>query len=186
VLSGRRHPDLTPQRAVRFRPIFEWHPTEATGLFAAAALGRRGVVEVRDAASRVGLTEYGAAILEIGGSALFDANLLAGPLAKVDTLAAAERVARSRGSGSEIDNERAKSAILRDRPDFGFDSDHLCVDINEQTERANDRNVDYLTVRRLAELLSISGDNFARLGALLKAYGDARYDPPLWRVANLP
>ena len=37
--------------------VLRWHPTEASGLLAAAALGLRGKVEVRDAGDQVELTD---------------------------------------------------------------------------------------------------------------------------------
>ena len=39
-----------------FRPVFTWHPSEATALLVAAARGLRGRVEIRDAG--LGVTEH--------------------------------------------------------------------------------------------------------------------------------
>lgn len=48
-LGAQRLPPLGRAAVERVRHVFTWHPSEASGLLAAAAYGHRGVVEVRDA-----------------------------------------------------------------------------------------------------------------------------------------
>jgi hypothetical protein len=64
-LHGRRRAFLTAQQVQPFREILEWHPSEATGLLIAAATGKRGIVEVRDAGSQVALTTDSSSVIAI-------------------------------------------------------------------------------------------------------------------------
>ncbi|MGH3929915.1 MAG: DUF1152 domain-containing protein, partial [Pseudonocardiaceae bacterium] len=56
--------DLTSTDLVPVRPVFNWHPSEASGLLAAAT-GRRGRVEVRDAADHIDLTATTATLFTV-------------------------------------------------------------------------------------------------------------------------
>lgn len=56
-LGAHQLPDLTSTDIAPVRPVFDWHPSESSGLLAAAATGRRGRVEVRDAGDHIELTE---------------------------------------------------------------------------------------------------------------------------------
>ena len=58
-LHADRLSDLTAEDLEPVRNVFTWHPSEASGLLAAAAEGRRGYVEVRDAGDQVGLVSSG-------------------------------------------------------------------------------------------------------------------------------
>jgi hypothetical protein len=53
-LDATELPPLTG--AATTRDVFTWHPSEASGLLAAAADGRRGYVEVRDAGDMIRLS----------------------------------------------------------------------------------------------------------------------------------
>ena len=49
---------LTAEDVEPFRPLFDWHPSEATGLLCAAAAGTRGTAEIRDQGFPVVLSDH--------------------------------------------------------------------------------------------------------------------------------
>ena len=56
-LRSQRLPTLTSTDLDPVRRVFEWHPSEASGLLLAAADGHRGYVQVRDAGDQIALTD---------------------------------------------------------------------------------------------------------------------------------
>ncbi|WP_405136783.1 DUF1152 domain-containing protein [Nocardia sp. NBC_01388] len=160
------------------RPLFEWHPSEANGLLAAAADGVRGKVETRQGHTTVTLTDAAPIVHEVDSAAVC-ANSLAAHLAETATLEAVEEVIRSYRGSSEIDFERGRLAEVAARPAPG---DALPV-IDRYSDRARGARIDYLTLRRVAEIAEamdpISGQ---RLRTLLAEARPAQYRPPLYRT----
>ena len=56
-LHSQRLPTLTADDLDPIRSVFQWHPSEASGLLLAAADGHRGYVQVRDAGDQIALTD---------------------------------------------------------------------------------------------------------------------------------
>ena len=104
---------LGPSDVEPFRSVLDWHPSEATALLAAAALGLRGVVEVRDSGLVVELTDRSAEVSTLPLSAALAVNTLASTLDQTTSLAEAEDVARTICGFSEIDYERTKAERMR-------------------------------------------------------------------------
>src|SRR2546423_3770665 len=65
--TGHRPPLLTLSADAwqAFLPILEWHPSEASALLAAASVGLRGRVEIRDAGLPVELNDASAGVYEL-------------------------------------------------------------------------------------------------------------------------
>ena len=66
--------EVTAEDVARIDRVLRWHPTEASGLLAAAALGLRGTVEIRDAGDRVDLHHATPALLAFDTSEIVDAR----------------------------------------------------------------------------------------------------------------
>jgi hypothetical protein len=159
--------------------VFTWHPSEASGLLAAAARGVRGFVEVRDAANLIQLTDATTAVFSLDGHA----TALVSPamhLLTTSTFEEAERVVRQTTGVSEIYHETAKAARLRDRAlSLPMPADLATVD--QHAIEAADRGADYITIRRLAELLDArSRASLTAFQALMAKYRPGRYLPPLY------
>jgi hypothetical protein len=168
--------------AVAIRDVFTWHPSEASGLLAAAADGRRGHVEVRDAGDKIDLTNATTRLAAVD----VDRALAVVPAVRlIDTasLHEAARAVRERTSISEIEYENAK-AKRRSSTKPGHTvsvADLAAVDM--VAEEVGLRGSDYISTRRLAELLGVvTLEGFAELGALLAAHRGDRYEPSLLRV----
>lgn len=174
---------LTAQQVRQFRPLFHWHPSEATGLLAAAATGRRGVVEMRDAGSRVAMTALSSTIMPVPHESLAHANPFTSLVASAKSLDEADAILRTaRRQRTELDYERMKAAELdskRRRRDVG---DLSGEDIDVVTEAAHERGVDFVTIRRLAEMLNLRSPDLSELCRTLASHDARRIDPPLWEV----
>jgi hypothetical protein len=165
--------------------VFAWHPSEASGLVAAAAHGARGSVEVRDAGDQIPLTDDTPAVFTLDAYKAVPASPAAA-LGATTTLAEAAQITRNLTGISEIDYESAKAARLQSRPGHAPTNADLPT-IDQHAADAAARGADYVTVRRLAELLGITTrDSLAAFRALLTDARADRYQPPLplYRVAE--
>ncbi|MEU4420318.1 DUF1152 domain-containing protein [Actinoplanes sp. NPDC024001] len=139
---------LRPQMWQPYLPILRWHPSEATALLAAATLGTRGTVEIRDAGLPVRLTEHSATVLELDMPALCAVNPLINSLAGTESLAEAEESAVRILGRTELDSERAKAIQLERVPRV---PDDLVTAVPPWEADLEARGVDYVTYRRMAE-----------------------------------
>lgn len=175
---GRLSPaDLDPARVV-----YSWHPSEASGLLATAVDGARGTVEVRDAGDQITLSDSTAALTAV------DLDALAGqiPATKlVDTHALddAEAVVRDLTGISELRYETAKAA-KRNEQTARMPTLESLTEVDTLSEDARRRGADYISTRRLAELLGCSSlDTFTVLNQLLAEHRSDRHLPAAYRVS---
>jgi hypothetical protein len=146
-------PPLGALNAAHWPPyltILEWHPSEATALLAAASIGVRGRVEVRDAGLLVELAERSANVYELPLTVIAAANPLAAALGDSTTFAEAEQIARDLLGWTELDEERAKATRVKLSPRVPAD---LETALPQWEAEARARGVEYVTYRRLAEAL---------------------------------
>lgn len=180
ALQSKTHPALTASQASPFDRLFDWHPSEATGLWLAAALGHRGRAEVRDAGLPVALTDTTPHLYSIALDALLKSNAFVDAIMSTRTLTEVEQAIRDVRGSTELDYERQKAS----RPAPLTDLDPLSAVTNriaKVTKAASDR-ADYLTVRRLAELVGFPRGKFERFVRLLRAYEPQRLTAPLWAL----
>lgn len=169
--------DLAPARSV-----YQWHPSEASGLLAAAVDGARGTVEVRDAGDQVILTDATTALAGV------DLDALAGliPATKlVDTrsLMDAETIVHDLTGISELRYETAKAAG-RGKQTARMPTPETLSEVDDLAQAARYRGADYVSTRRLAELLGCSSlDSFAALGRLLAHHRAKRHLPAAYCVS---
>ncbi|MGH3906696.1 MAG: DUF1152 domain-containing protein [Pseudonocardiaceae bacterium] len=180
-LGAHQLPDLTSTDIAPVRPVFNWHPSEASGLLAAAATGRRGRVEVRDAGDHIELTDTTPALFTVDAKAARGVTP-AGLLIDSRSLAEAEAITSDATGISEIRYETDKATRLRTRRAHYPTPDDL-PEIDRQAHHAHERGADFISVRRLSELLGASTlDTFEALSALLAAQRPNRYEPSLYRT----
>ncbi|MBF6328707.1 DUF1152 domain-containing protein [Nocardia transvalensis] len=172
--------ELTPKDVEPFNDIWSWHPSEANALLAAAAGGWRGAVETQ----RNALLDLNAAatiVYEIDARTLLDSSLAA-PLLGTTSLDQAEQLLRDRRGGrSELDVERRRAA--GEHAEVRIPSLDTLDVIDRYVDQAAARDVDALTVRRAAEL--VSAIDPAATVALRELLGRRRPDnfrPPLYLV----
>ncbi|MGQ0843474.1 MAG: DUF1152 domain-containing protein [Sporichthyaceae bacterium] len=182
-LGALRCRPVDTARIAALSAVFSWHPSEASGVFAAAACGVRGTVEVRDAGDFVVLDDEVASVWTVDAYLAGNespARLLQG----TTTLDEAAEVMRETLGVCELDYERAKAAELS--PLVGPEVVRIAREnVDAAVAAAEGRGVDYLTVRRLAEVLGLQGANGlqALQAALATGYGGHLLTPfPLVRV----
>jgi hypothetical protein len=146
---------LTSDHVRPYLSILDWHPTEATTLVAAAALGIRGTVEIRDAAIAVRLSDTSSHVYTQDGRAAAAASPLTAALADSASLTEAEETVRRICGISEIDYERTKAKTLR-TPRQPTSHQELERRLESYSRSARDRGVNYITYRRLAEACKAS------------------------------
>jgi hypothetical protein len=168
-----------------FAHVLDWHPTESTALLAAAAHGRRGLVEIRDGRLTVPLTDRSAHVYRLALATVLARSRVASALVGSSSLDEAEAITRDVCGFSEIDAERRKAALLDPSPpaDGGRRADEeLDREVRELEAAAGDRGVDYLTFRRIAEALQLAAGPADRLRQRLVATRPEHHAWPLWSV----
>jgi hypothetical protein len=180
-LGAESLPDLDAAAVKPVRHVFRWHPSEASGLLAAAAAGHHGVVEVRDAGDRVHLSAATTRLAWVDAKRASSITPAA-HLTDCDSFAAAQRTIRDLTGISEIDYEtrkagrRAQTTVRQPTT-----ADLPAIDEHAATAAAHDS--DYLSIRRLAELLGATTlDAFAALIDVVEHYRTDRYTPSLYRT----
>ncbi|MGH3938452.1 MAG: DUF1152 domain-containing protein [Pseudonocardiaceae bacterium] len=180
-ISAHQLPDLTSTDLAPVRPIFNWHPSEASGLLAAAAAGKRGHVEVRDAGDHIELTAATCALFTVNAKAALNVTPAA-QLTAAQSLDDAEAIIRKVTRISEIHYETDKAMRFRDRRAH-FPTSHDLPEIDRHARNAHEHGADFISLRRLSELLgAITLDSFAALCALLKVQRPDRYELSLYRT----
>jgi hypothetical protein len=176
---------LAAADVANFRPLFEWHPSEATGLLCAAASGTRGTAEIRDQGFPVALSDRTPDVHAIPNGRAFACNLIARELRRSTSLAEVETTLRALGRESEIDYERRKAEsgrIGRSTPPEPS-APALAEELTQIRNDAARRGVDFITLRGLAERLGIPGDGLIDLQHYLASSPQlGQYTPPLWSV----
>jgi hypothetical protein len=144
--------------------VLRWHPSEASVLLAAAALGIRGYVETRRGGTPVPLTDHSAAAWQVAPTLLIARARLAQALVDTTSLTEADTITRDL-SVSELDYERARAATLDEYAPL--DSSVLLGRSRQYARRALTAGSDLITTRRLAEAIQLPGAQTADLIAQL-------------------
>lgn len=183
-LGGELEATLRPEHAAWFSSLFEWHPSEATGLLWLAARGWRGKAELRDQGLLAELTDDTAQIYRLDARAVAAHNQVADALRRTRSLTAAEDALRALGLSSEIDYEREKAARRREasspRPRLDFLG--ALARLDEYGEEALKRGVDFLTLRRIAEVLDLDAQQLRAFKHALRGSKCPRYAGVAWSL----
>ena len=177
---------LSTNDASKVMPVLDWHPSEATALTCAAALGLRGTVEIREHGHLVELTDTSPDVFAIDHGRVLAHSATARALRSSQTLDEAEQAIRSVCGRSELDHERRK-ADRRGGSTMPIPPlDELVVTVNRYCAEAQQRGIDYVTFRRLAEVAGLGANDATRLRHRLIEEQPERYLPPLWSVRSIP
>ncbi|MGW1809955.1 DUF1152 domain-containing protein [Streptomyces sp. NPDC002078] len=166
--------------------VLEWHPSEATAMLAATALGVRGTCEVRDAGLPVPLTDEGPRVHEVDLDEALSRNTLARAIMTTATLDEVEAYSREVCGFSEIDYERNKAAWLKDQPPVPLGTEAVLPRLDEFETEARHRGVTHTTFRHITEVLNLNGSQRDALRQLLISSRPEQYDEPLWRITTKP
>ncbi|MEV8016100.1 DUF1152 domain-containing protein [Streptomyces sp. NPDC086554] len=183
---GTDHFTLTEADTRTVGHTFDWHPSEASALLAAAARGRRGGCVVRDTGKPVVLSDASARVYRIPVDRVLARNRLAHALHTrgVDTLDDAEKVSWEICGFSELQRERDRSLRPEEAgsPDGSVDVALRKLDSwLEQLQAANSQ-ARYVTFRCLAEGLGLTGAAARSLRARLIQERPRQYAAPLFSL----
>lgn len=174
---------LTVAEGDSFGRVFEWHPSEATGLLWLAAKGARGVAEIRGDGLLVELDELTPAVYWLGLTDVLERNRHAGRLRETRSLNEAEARLIQAKLPSELELERRKAEQLSpDRDARSVDMGQALTALRSYEDEAARRGISFLTMRRVGEVLGLSNQGLRQLRAELRAVGHPQYKPPVWLV----
>lgn len=180
-LGAHQLPHLTSTDLTPIRSVFTWHPSEASGLLAAAVTGRRGHVEIRDAGDHIELTTATPTLFAVAANNALPTTPAA-QLTDSPSLTDAETIIHKATGISEIRYETTKAARLHNRPAH-IPTPHDLPDIDRHAQHAHQHGADFITVRRLSELLGATTlDTFAALSTLLATTRPNHYEPTLYHT----
>ncbi|MER5371710.1 DUF1152 domain-containing protein [Streptomyces sp. NPDC002553] len=162
--------------------VLEWHPSEATGMLAAAAQGVRGTCEVRDAGLPIPLTDESPTLHEVDLDEAVSRNELARALMSTTTLDEAETLSREVCGFSEIDYERNKALWLKEQRPTKLDAESVLPQLTQFEAEARSRGVTHTTFRHLTEALNLSGSQRDDLRRLLIDRRPEQFAAPLWHI----
>jgi hypothetical protein len=185
AFDGTRLGSVTAEDVTIVDSVLRWHPTEASGLLAAAARGLRGRVEVRDAGDQVELTDETPVIHAVDVPTIAGA-LPARELVDTTSIEQAEKRLFEITGLSELRYEAEKAGRLATGDAHMPTAEDLRI-VDRLAAEAAARGADHISMRRLAELLgSTSLDTFAALTRLLAHKRSDRYALGAYRVQALP
>jgi hypothetical protein len=182
-LHSQRLPTLTANDLDSIRDVFAWHPSEASGLLLAAADGHRGYVQVRDAGDQIALTDDTASLHNLDLDEIRH-YIPAAELIDTTSLTDAEAITENITGISELRYETQKAARRDGSPVHTVTVDDL-DQVDHHAGQAADQGADYISMRRLSELVGVTTlEGFAALGQLLARNRADRYAPSIYRVVE--
>ena len=180
-LHSERLPTLTATDLDPVRHVFQWHPSEASGLLLAAADGHRGYVQVRDAGDLITLTEDTASQHGLDLDELRP-EIPAAELVDTSSVSDAEDIIERITGISELGTRPKKVTRRNGSPAHRVTTADL-EQVDHQAETAAGQGADYISMRRLYELIGATTlDGFAALGQLLAHHRPDLYAPSIYRV----
>lgn len=149
-----------------FTAALDHHPSEATALLSAAAIGIEGLAEIRDNAALVPLDATSSDLLRISGQDALAIAPVARALVNTRSFPEAERLTREMCGRTELDHERTKAEALADAAYQQPTQAQIRERIAAHLAGAAERGATLVSLRRLTE-----------------AAGLRTYDPRLIRAA---
>jgi hypothetical protein len=155
-----------------YLPALAQHPSEATTLLAAAALGMGGRAEIRDSADLVSLDGGSTDVYLLDASAAVASNQLAQELVTTNSLAEAEAITVALCGRSELDYERRKAKMfLATKPPSA-------TEMHDRLQRywsfATAHGITLATFRRLTEVMHLTTYDADLVRTLAGARADRR------------
>ena len=169
--------------ASRYRDYFEWHPSEATGMACLSALGYRGSVEMRADGVTVSLSSTSARLYNFSYPQVLERSLIARAVRETTSLRAAASSARSVCGRTELEHERDAVRRHAARPEAATGADAMPAlerRLIAYSGHARKRGVDYLTMRRVAEVLELDAAGFDAFRDYLSERRGPLLQLPLW------
>ena len=178
---GRAVGELVTADLAPAERIYDWHPSEASGLLAAAVKGLRGTVEIRDAGDQIQLSDSSVTINAVELEQAIVA-LPAAELVTTDSLNAAGDCIEFVTGMSELSYESAKAARRTNQAIHSPTSEDL-IRIDAFAAEAHSRGADFISMRRLSELVGATNlSAYSALTELLRSSRPRHYAPGVYSV----
>lgn len=161
---------LTSSYVHRYLPALRQHPSEATSLLAAAALGTYGRAEIRDSASLVPVTRESATLFAAEFDAVLSENRLAQCLVGSRTLTDADAITVQTCGRSELAYERRKAADAARRPAQEPSREELRERLGSYVAHAKTRGASLTTFRRVTEVVGLRRYDPTRIRRLIGGF----------------
>ena len=179
ILGGREIAVVSPAVICPVREIFDWHPSEASGLLALAAQGLRGTVEIRDAGCHVALSDLSVAVFDLDADVVTVSGLAARLRTSTTPRQAASVITEFTGI-AELDAEAGKAARLTHQRSHAPTVRDLAR-IDDIAASTAARGAAFVSVRRLAELLGVhTEEHLAGFRRLLATERRTNYRSPVY------
>lgn len=174
-LDAERIGNVNTEDAIPVLKLLEWHPSEATALVSAAALGIRGSVEMRRRDNIVILRDGSATLWRVPVEAMRENSLFLEDLSRTSTLDEADEIIRPIAVELDYERDKAKDFV----PSLGTlpDDKELRHRVTEYANDALSRGVEFITVRRLAEAIKAPSATFSDVSRVLLSGRDYRRGP---------
>jgi Protein of unknown function (DUF1152) len=181
MTDANAHPHRVTSADVKaYISALDWHPSEATALLSATALGIEGRAEIRDSAALVPVDATSADLLVADCQAVLALNRVAQQLAGSRSFAQVESITREVCGRTELDYERRKAASLAEIAYAPPNAKGLQARIAVHRRRASDYGATLISFRRLGE---IAGLRTYEPDVIRAAAGELAYDDvPLCRL----
>jgi hypothetical protein len=181
-LWGRRVMRVGHAEARWAMPLFDWHPSEATALLVAAGRGLRGDAEIRGGGHRVRLTDESPNVYALAHSDVLGINEPAGGVRETLAMGEVDDIVRAVCGRSEMDFERERAAEARISALASPDASAIAAAIEVYRREALRRGIEYVTFRRLAEVVGLNAAMASDLRCRLISSQPGQYTAPLWRL----
>jgi hypothetical protein len=161
-----------------------WHPSEVAGLACLAALGYEGTAEVRADGVQVKLDRDATCVHRFKHAWVMERNQVAQALKDTSSLGDVEAAVRTMTGRTELDDERRMLAQRARYNTAWLSAAELRAlegSLLSYSYKAAGRDVSFLTLRRVSELLRLSPRPFKQLCGYLFDRHPERIQPPVWR-----
>ncbi len=175
--------NLTAEAVRPYLPPVESIPSDANVLLLAAAMGLRGVAEVRDAGLPLTIDDASACFWILDAAQVASQSRLAEAVSETHDLAGLEAAVLGLGLDSEIDFERRKARRNADSPLLErLEPGPALNELDAYSASARDRGIDVLTLRRIGEVLRLAWPVSQQLARFLQQERPAQYRHGIWRA----
>lgn len=182
--ATRRPPErLSPRVAHKIGPLLRWHPSEVSGLLCLALTGYNGLAEIRGDGAVVQVDGEATVTHHLDHEWTLRRSAIASAIAETKSFAEIDEVVRGLRGKSELNLERQTSKRVRSSVSSNLDDERWAVleaRLLAYSSDASRRRIRFLTLRRLAEVLDLSGRALELLGDRLIERHPRRFCPPVW------
>ncbi len=169
--------------AADYIDVFQWLPSEVSGMTCAAALGYRGTAEIRSSGLRIDLSDDSPRIRIYTYKDVLQRNAVAQAALETTSLHEAAEVVSSFGLTPEMTYERRSAERLAKQVEAkngSYTPDAWAAELERYGASVQEDNVSYLSARRIARVLGLDRSRLDQFTTYLADTYPDRFEPPVW------